>query len=210
MAGHLELFAHCHLVLARGRELDIATQASTIESFRALREDLAKSAQAYHLAELVDGFLQDRDENRAAFLLLCAALEALADSGMAPELVARHFEVHLLAVVGFRPQLYSCLGCEAPIHAEANAYSVPLGGVLCPRCAVAEATGRPIAMDTLKLLRFLQRTATVRGADVTVPSSAMRDAERLLREVIESVLERRLRAAEFVHQVAETGAGYRA
>jgi len=124
--------------------------------------------------------------------------------------VARHFEVHLLAVVGFRPQLYSCLACEAPIQAEANAYSVPLGGVLCPRCALAEPTGRPIAMDTLKLLRFLQRTPAVRGAAVAVPSAAIRDAERILRDVLESVLERRLRAAEFVHQVAEAAAGYRA
>jgi len=210
MAGHLELFSHAHLVLARGRELDIATQASTIDPFRALREDLARSSQAYHLAELVDAFLQDRDENRAVFQLLCAALDALAASNIAPDLVARHFELHLLAAVGFRPQLYTCLSCESPIEAEANAYSIPLGGVLCPRCAGQEPTARPIVTETLKLLRFVQRTGSVRDAAISLPTGAMHDAERLLREVLESVLERRLRAAEFVHQVAETAAGYRA
>ena len=158
MAGHLELFSHAHLVLARGRELDVVTQASTLEAFRALREDLVKSSQAYHLAELVDSFLQDRDENRGVFVLLRAALEALADSPLDPELIARHFEVQLLTAVGFQPQLSTCLSCGAPIQPEANAYSVPLGGVLCPGCAVHEPTARPIDTDTLKLLRFLQRS----------------------------------------------------
>jgi len=232
MAGHLELFTHSDLMLARGRELDVVTQASTVASFRALREDLVKSSQAYHLAELVDAFLQDRDENRAVFLLLQAALEALDASELAPErtargelvephilrqaqdercnLVARHFELQLLAAVGFRPQLYSCLSCEAPIVAEANGYSVALGGVLCPGCVPGEASARPIATDTLKLLRFLQRTAPVSDVSVAAPPGTLRDAERLLREVLEFVLERRLRAAEFVHHVAETAAGYRA
>ncbi len=210
MAGHLELFTHSHLVLARGRDLDIATQASTVESFRALREDLAKCSQAYHLAELVDAFLQDRDENRAVFLLLRAALEALAGSEVAAELVARHFELQLLAAVGFRPQLYSCLSCEVAIEAESNGYSVRLGGVLCPECAPREPSARPIATDTLKLLRFVQRTAVVGEVSIAVPAGTLRDAERLLREVLESVLERRLRAVEFVHRVAETAAGYRA
>jgi DNA repair protein RecO (recombination protein O) len=209
MAGHLELFTHAHLMLARGRELDVATQASTVESFRGVREDLTKSSQAYHLAELVDLFLQDRDENRAVFLLLRDALEALSGSAIVPELVARHFELQLLSAVGFRPQLYSCLACETPIQAEANAYSVPLGGVLCPECATHEPTARSIATDTLKLLRFLQRTGSVATVGVAVPATTLRDAERLLREVLEAVLERRLRAAEFVHQVAEAVAGYR-
>jgi DNA repair protein RecO (recombination protein O) len=210
MAGHLELFSHAHLVLARGRELDIVTQASTVEPFRALRENLAKSSQAFHLAELIDLFLQDRDEHRAVFLLLRAALEALAESTVLPDLIARHFEVQLLAAVGFRPQLYSCLSCDAPIQAEANAYSVPLGGVVCPGCASSEPSARPIATDTLKLLRFMQRMGSPVDVDVAVPAATLRDAERLLREVLEFVLERRLRAAEFVHQVAEASAGYRA
>jgi DNA repair protein RecO (recombination protein O) len=209
MAGHLELFTHSDLMLARGRELDVVTQASTVESFRGVREDLVKSSQAYHLAELVDAFLQDRDEHRAVFVLLRAALEALDGSEVAPELVARHFEVQLLAAVGFQPQLYTCLSCEAPIVEEANGYSVPLGGVLCPGCVGVEPSARPIATNTLKLLRFLQRTETVRGASVAVPSGTLRDAERLLHEVLEFVLERHLRAADFVHHVAEAASGYR-
>ena len=208
MAGHLELFAHVHLMLARGRELDVVTQASTVAPFRELREDLLRSAHAYHLAELVDGFLQDRDENRAVFSLLEQALAALAEGTTSPELVARHFEVQLLGAVGFRPELVACLGCSEAIAPGPNGYSASLGGVLCPACAPREESARPILTDTLKLLRLLQRTPSVVDLRLTVVPATLRDVERLLRAHLELVLERRLKAVEFVRHVSETFAGY--
>jgi hypothetical protein len=42
------------------------------------------------------------------------------------------------------------------------------------------------------------------------PESVAKDADRLLRAQVEFILERRLRAADFVKRVAEETAGYRA
>ena len=39
-AGHLEIFSHASLVIAEGRTWDIITEASTVESYRHLRQDL--------------------------------------------------------------------------------------------------------------------------------------------------------------------------
>ena len=62
-AGHLELFAHAQVLAAKGRNLDVATQAMTVSSFWEIRESLEKSSYAYHFAELVDAFLQDADDH---------------------------------------------------------------------------------------------------------------------------------------------------
>lgn len=207
-AGHLELFAHAHVLVARGRELDITTQAATVDAFREIRDDLVRSSQAFHLAELVDAFLQDRDEHLAVFWLLRDSLAALARGEMPPDLVARWFEVQLLGQVGFRPQLSMCLSCERPIVPDENRYSVALGGALCPVCGEREPSGHAISVETLKLLRFLQRADSVAAIAVRVPQAVVDDAERLLRQQIEFVLERRLRAAEFVHRVSESRAGF--
>ena len=40
-AGHLELFAHTKLLVARGRTWDIITQAETVNIFLPLRENLS-------------------------------------------------------------------------------------------------------------------------------------------------------------------------
>jgi DNA repair protein RecO (recombination protein O) len=210
MAGHLELFAHAHLMLARGRELDTVTQASTVEPFRGLREDMVAISQAYHMGELVDSLLQDHDPHAEVFVLLREALSALNEGEIAPDLVARHFELHLLDMVGFRPELGICLNCNEPIQPGANGFSVLRGGIFCPACSAQEPSAMPIDVDTLKLLRYLQRTRRVGDVAVRSVGRADRDAERVLRRHLEHVLERRLRAAEFVRLVAETAPSYSA
>ncbi|MGD8605174.1 MAG: DNA repair protein RecO, partial [Anaerolineales bacterium] len=62
-AGHLEPFTHVQLMLARGRELDIITQAEAMDSYPQLREDLVRIGQASYVIELADAFTVERDEN---------------------------------------------------------------------------------------------------------------------------------------------------
>ena len=209
-AGHLELFAETHLMVARGRNLDIVTQASTIEAFREVREDLVATSNAFHMGELVDSFLEDQDPHAEVYHRFRNALAMLATHALPVDLVVLHFELHLLNDVGFRPQLTSCLGCGASIEPEINRYSPNLGGVYCPLCGPTQLTAAPIAIDVLKLLRYLQRTPDTAAVTLRPPAGLIRDAERVLRRQLESMLERRLRAADFLKRVAEGAAGYSA
>ena len=202
MAGHLELFAHSRLQLARGRELDLVTQAATVAPLREVRDDLAKSSYAFHLAELVDAFLEDRDPHPDLFALFVDALSTIGEGEVDANAVARHFEVRLLLTLGFGPELTRCLNCQNEIKAEANWYSVTSGGVYCPRCGGHEPSAGPIDVRVLKMLRYLQRTPGPAVLGVRVPGAVWDETERLLRRQVEFVLERKLRATDFVHRVA--------
>lgn len=193
MAGHLEPFVHSQLLLARGRELDIVTQAETIHAFRALRADLWRVAHAGYVAELLDGVTAERAEHRELFDLLLDTLAAL-DGSRVPAVVVGHFQLHLLDAVGYRPELSRCLGCRALIEPGPNSFSVPLGGVFCPRCGSDEPSARPISVRALKLLRFLQRTPTAAAAQIGVDPPTLAEVERLLVAYLEHQVERKLRA----------------
>ena len=109
-AGHVELFTHSQFLVAKARTWGIVTQAETIHAFRPLREDLLRTSYAYYAAELVDRFTQEGDENRRLFELLLAALGWLGEARDL-RLLARFFELRLLALVGYRPQLFQCVRC---------------------------------------------------------------------------------------------------
>ena len=49
-AGHVELFTHSRLLIAKGKTLDIVTQAETISAFLPIRVELALTSYAYYLA----------------------------------------------------------------------------------------------------------------------------------------------------------------
>lgn len=156
LGPHLEYFSRSHLQLAKGRELDVVTGAETIEPHLRLRTDLDAYGHASHLAEVLLRLTEDRQENRAAYDLLAGSLRLL-DQGLEPFAVTRHFELGLLGLLGYRPELYRCVGCEAELTAVENALSLRRGGLLCPACRAGEPGAIPLSVNAQKYLRALDR-----------------------------------------------------
>jgi len=98
-AGSLELFNHSVLFLAKGKNLDIISEAQIVNSFRLWRKSLIKVGLAYYFCELVDRLTPDEQENRGVFELLRDYLAKLNKASL-PELV-RSFEEQLLEELGF-------------------------------------------------------------------------------------------------------------
>lgn len=199
-AGHLEPFTLSDVLLAVGRELDVISQADTLESFRTVREDLELATHGYYLAEAVDLLTEDRQENRAVFDVLLESLHALAAATDA-RLVLVVFHLNLLDALGYRPELRECVACRAAIQPERNRFSPQLGGVICATCGPAEPTARDIGTSALKLLRFVQATRGLHA--VNVPPPVCREAEALLRDYAEHIVERRLRTPALMARIQE-------
>src|SRR5690349_347100 len=56
-AGHLQLLCNSRLQIAQGRNLDLVTQAQSIQSFVHLRNELWHMTCGFYVAELVDRFI---------------------------------------------------------------------------------------------------------------------------------------------------------
>jgi len=201
-AGHLEPFTLTDVLFAVGKELDVISQADTLESFRHIRENLDLSAHAYYLAEVVDLLTEDRLENRAVYEVLVESLRQLAETSD-PRLTLITFHLKLLEVLGYRPELRECVTCRSAIQPDKNHFSPILGGVICPTCGHAEPSARPIGTSALKLLRFVQVTRGERV--VNVPPPVSREAEALLRDYAEHIVEKRLRTPTLIARLQEAG-----
>jgi DNA repair protein RecO (recombination protein O) len=201
-AGHLDLFTRSSLFVARGRQLDIVTQAETIESFRPIREDLLRSSYCHYAAELLLGFTAENLSNYPAYVLAVTAFRRLAT---APdlELVARAFELQLLGITGFRPQLHRCLECGETVKPAANVFSVRLGGVLCPECAGLDRTAVPISTSALKVLRNLQSNEDAMLRVSGLDGEVHEEVERRLQEYIVYRLESRPRSITVLERLRQ-------
>ncbi|MFN8523712.1 MAG: DNA repair protein RecO [Chloroflexota bacterium] len=196
-AGHLELFTHVDVLLEQRRDMDFVGQVDTLDSFRAIREDLTRTSLAYLVTELVDSLTEEGDEQPELFDLTVQALESLQDAPD-PRLVVDHFAMQLLELLGFRPAIGECLRCGSELEPGSNFFSPFLGGALCPRCGPAEPSASAIATPTLKLLRNLQRLRRPGSLRVVIPLDVQRETSRVLRELIERHSERRLRSTAFI------------
>ncbi|MFZ1770436.1 MAG: DNA repair protein RecO [Caldilinea sp.] len=206
-AGHLELFAHAALLVAQGRTWDIITEAQTVESFRHLRENLDAIAAASYVCELVDSFAESDDEVRPLWDLALFALRTLDESAerdQAPANLLAWFDLQLLSLTGFQPQLFRCLDCEKTLEPTTNFLALHEGGVLCVQCAARRTDVEALDVDTLKLLRFFQSQPWAAVAPVTVRAAILRRVESVLNRYLIVILERQVRSTLFLRRLAAT------
>lgn len=203
--GHVELFMRSNLLLAVGRNLHILTQAEMIEPYTALRDDLVRTTYAAYAVELLDRFTVDDDPHPEIYHLLVDTLGWFAahDDVM---LVSRFFELRLLSLSGFRPQLFSCVSCGEPIQEQDQFFSAELGGFLCPDCQKADGRAKPISAVAVKVLRYLQTRPweTVRVLQLKRPLH--HELERQMHYYLTYILERNLKSVDFLHRLRREAA----
>lgn len=205
-AGHLEPFTRVQLMLARGRDLWIVTQAETVEAYLPLREDLQRIAQASYVVELLDRFTYEEGANHLMYSLLVDTLGRLAITDDLT-LTVRYYELHLLDLLGFRPELVSCVRCGSLIQAQDQFFSVLLGGILCPSCGPFELSARPISMPSLKFLRHIQRSTYAAAVKAQIPPPIRSEMETVLQSFITFHLERNLNSPAFIREVRRLDGG---
>lgn len=135
----LEPFVHCDLNLFEkpNDTLHRVSQADITETFPALREDLAVMAGAARMANLIAAITPDGDPAPAIFDALLQGLRAL-NEGHDPGLTTLLFQIKLLGLTGFRPQIDHCAACSREIlplrDGTPGRFSAQAGGLVCDGC----------------------------------------------------------------------------
>ncbi len=200
MSGHLQPLNRCMVQLARGRTMEVIAGCETLESFQRLRDNLERLSRALYAAELADRFLPERVESVAIYRLLLETLRRL-QSDADQDIVLRYYEMRLLDLSGFRPELARCLGCDTPLQPKQNSFAPAAGGTYCSSCGAGAAGSRTLSLNGLKVLRLLQRASYKEIGRLSMPPALAQEVERHLRSYIVYMLERDLNAAAFVERL---------
>jgi len=197
-AGHVEPFMRSQYLLARGRNLDIVTQVEATDTFQNVRSDLVRTSYAYYWMELVDGFSEEGEENAPLYRLLAESLERL-DRGANPALLTRFFELHLLTLVGYRPELQRCVACGRPHEPTAVFFSPGDGGVRCQHCGEGAPGAIEVSLAAFKVLRYLQNQEYPAVEGLQLRPETLREVEMVLRRYLVFILERNFKSASFLN-----------
>jgi DNA repair protein RecO (recombination protein O) len=187
--ARLEPMSHVRLLLYRGRDLDIVSQAESVESLAPLLGDLDRASQAMAALEAVDQLALEREPNPTLYRMLVGVLRTIAGPEHSP-LVVPAFFWKLLAAEGLRPELDACVRCGG-VEPDVTlvAFDLDEGGVLCRSCR----SGAAISPATLALLRAILG-GRLNEALALPESPATHEVAVLATRALEHHLERRLRA----------------
>jgi DNA repair protein RecO (recombination protein O) len=178
------------LYMKPSRELQLLTQCELIRSSRGLVENLRKMASAMAMVELANLAMPPEEKNVDFYDLLADSLESLNDATRWCENALYYYEMHLLDLVGFRPEVRRCSSCGISVERTESAakdgrFIVTPSGVLCAQCVPGVGGEVTIGLAGMKALDLFQ---TLRSAEpalrVSIAPAAGKEVAALLRHLV--------------------------
>lgn len=98
-AGNVELLNRVSMYLHQAKTFLILTEATSLNTYQKLKEDLTLSTYAFHIIELVDKLTAENQENRILYEHLVNVLQRLSRNPR--QILVRAFEAKILSNLGF-------------------------------------------------------------------------------------------------------------
>jgi DNA repair protein RecO (recombination protein O) len=168
--------------------------------------DYPRAVALAHVAEVVDELLPDREANDAIFRLTVSVLGALRNVAVLPRgqagattatasvwLALTYFDLWMLRLVGFLPELGECMTCGGTLNGSRAFYHALADGLVCPehkRLASSE-----MSAESRALAARIIRTPIEGLAGEPWPKERAADLRKFLVQAMERQLERKLTTA---------------
>jgi len=191
-----QLLAYSELVLSESHGWQYLSEATTIELFAGVQQDVELLSLASYFAELTEAVSYEEGEAGEILSLLLNALYALGTLKKPPELVRAAFEMKLMALIGFEPLLDDCAYCG-----ETNPAQPMLdltGGVLhCQSCGMGPGRSAQLTGGTLAAMRHVLYGDPKRLYSFTLEPTDQQHFTRAAERYVSAMTEREFKTLDF-------------
>ncbi len=128
-----QLLAYSKLSFFMGRDTYTIDEAEPIEVFFGLRKDIVRLSLAQYFCEL-DNELAPQEENAEEYLRLTLNALYLLSKGKIPaEQLRATFQLRLVCLAGYTPDLLACGGC-GEFASDEMFFDLNSASIFCPHC----------------------------------------------------------------------------
>ena len=197
IAAACQPMAFSELTLSESKDRFYLKEASTLELFPGLTEDLKRYALGCYFLDVLDAACPETVEEPEALALGLNALWLLAEGKKEPRIVKSAFEFRLMSVLGYQPELERCAICgrEEP---ETPALDLRGGDLYCRTCALQGAL-RPMTLDrpSLQAIRHIVSAPHGREFSFQLAEAPLRLLENAAETYVQEQLERPFRTLDY-------------
>jgi len=195
----LGLFSHLRLIFfdREGMGLVRAEGCDILQAFPKIREDLRKIFWGNYYLELMSEMAGERETNREAFDVLLSFLSNL-EEGEPQEEALRMFEIRVLSLFGYRPNMKRCDLCKKDWEALKDSptafFSLEKGGLICEGCSKTLNNLIPLSLGTAKLIERISQMELGKIRRLKFTPQALSESRELLPKFITYQLGKELRS----------------
>ena len=175
------------------QELVSIRQTEILKSCFNLSSDPVTLSGLAYMGDLVVEFSPPYQENEHLFRMLRACLEALSTAPGDLQALLRYFEVWLLRLEGFLPDIKRCADCHRVFNAAENVFTASDLALRCQSCSSVGSHSLPRAVHAQLLAALKLAPGAFAESARNTPQRSLRELAQLTEQIIQRVLERELR-----------------
>lgn len=199
MAGSLEILMRAEFRFAEGKNLDLVIESNPIDFYPNIRANLDKFKLASLLAEIVDKVSADNEPVKGFYELLGEYLKFIDGSNeFTVQLVVSSFELRLLRLLGYGPQLSICAVGGEPLIPGQNFWSSSQGGVVCVKHKGGLDRIVAVADNTIKFLRITLIKSIAELDKLTIPAPTQDEFHNIVEDFFGFHFDVKLKSRKYV------------
>jgi DNA repair protein RecO (recombination protein O) len=174
-----------------------------INSFPKIREDLKKIFYGNYLLELANEMAGEQEANLEAFNLLLSFLSIL-DETEAKEEGLRVFEIRMLSLFGYQPNMRKCDLCKngwEDLKPGSLFFSLQKGALICERCSRGWNNLIPLSLGTARLIERISQMELAKIHRLRFTSQALSESRELLPRFIAYQLGKELKSLKALNSI---------
>ncbi|MEK9630127.1 MAG: DNA repair protein RecO [Nitrospinota bacterium] len=175
-------------------------QADIIESFQSIREDFGKLYKGVYFLELIDSMILEGHQDKRIFNLLKQTLSALKQQTELDSLI-RLFEIRLLSLSGYKPQLDQCVVCKKVSENGTFKFNYIQNGIICYECAKRVSTDIQFSTGTRNYIKKLLEVEISSCGRIKIPKNQVEEVEKVTHRLVLSHLGREPKSYRFIKKM---------
>ena len=162
-------------------------QAEVIEVFYKIREDIDKLNYATLISKIVYDVTEENIPADDILRLFLNTLFVISETNKNLDLILSVFEIRLLAIVGFLPNVSKCVTCGAPMTEDMEDFyfSIKEDGVKCATCQKLDKSVIHLSKTSFSALIYVLSCDSKKLYSFDIPEESIKEL-RLLTKIYTS------------------------
>lgn len=194
-----QFLCYGRFILYKGKNLYSVNSCDVIESFYGIRNDLVKLTYASHMVELLNDVVQEDLPAPSTLRLFLNTLHMLVNTGKQPELVTRIFELRMMSLMGFTPEIYGCIECGGSFE-DGGSFDFERDGIICAGCQGSKS-GLYLDKSAIKAMQHIIYSPMEKLFRFALASQSLSGLSRLMERYLEQKLEKNFKKLDYLKNI---------
>ena len=174
-------------------------EGSVLEGFSGLRDEIERLALGSYFAECLEAFAVEDQPDPRLLQLGLNSLYALSENLGEPEKIKAAFELRLMCLAGFQPNVQGCAVC-GKTEPENPVLSLSDGVLCCRSCSRAAWDGVLLEEDALAAMRYIVAAPAKKLFSFRLEGKALQNLSRASELYVQAHAERHFSTLEYYKQ----------